>query len=157
MTVQDLTLIAGTNAALPAEPFAARHLIDGVWRDSADGATFDRISPAHGVLVTRAAKGGAAETEAAIAAARAAFDDGRWSELARQGPRDAAAQVADLIDRDRERIARVETLGSGQADRPGAGRDRGCGRSLALRGGAGADAVRRQPQQPRARHARAWC
>ena len=41
MTVQDLTLIAGTNAALPAEPFAARHLIDGVWRDSADGATFD--------------------------------------------------------------------------------------------------------------------
>ena len=73
------------------EPFAARHLIDGDWRDSADGATFDRVSPAHGVLVTRAAKGGAAETEAAIAAARAAFDDGRWSELSRQGARDAAA------------------------------------------------------------------
>ena len=50
MTVQDLTLVAGTDASrCPAEPFAARHLIDGVWRDSADGATFDRLSPAHGV------------------------------------------------------------------------------------------------------------
>ena len=50
MTVQDLTLVAAADAAaLPAEPFAARHLIDGVWRDSADGATFDRVSPAHGV------------------------------------------------------------------------------------------------------------
>ena len=40
MTVQDLTLVAAADAsALPAEPFAARHLIDGAWRDSADGAT----------------------------------------------------------------------------------------------------------------------
>ena len=50
MTVQDLTLVAAADAsALPGEPFAARHLIDGAWRDSADGATFDRLSPAHGV------------------------------------------------------------------------------------------------------------
>ncbi len=34
MTAQDLTLIAGT------------------WRDSADGATFDRISPAHGAIIS---------------------------------------------------------------------------------------------------------
>ena len=114
MTVQDLTLVAGTNAALPAEPFAARHLIDGVWRDSADGATFDRISPAHGVLVTRAAKGGAGETEAAIAAARAAFDDGRWSDLSGKDRATLLLKVADLIDRDRERIARVETLEAGK-------------------------------------------
>ncbi len=114
MTVQDLTLIAGSNAALPAEPFAARHLIDGVWRDSADGATFERISPAHGVLVTRAAKGGAGETEAAIAAARTAFDDGRWSELSGKERATLLLEVARLIDRDRERIARVETLEAGK-------------------------------------------
>jgi acyl-CoA reductase-like NAD-dependent aldehyde dehydrogenase len=99
---------------LPAEPFAARHLIDGAWSDNADGATFDRVSPAHGVLVTRAAKGGAAETEAAIAAARAAFDDGRWSELSGKDRATLLLKVAALIDRDRERIARLETLEAGK-------------------------------------------
>ena len=65
-------------------------------------------------LVTRAAKGGAAETEAAIAAARAAFDDGRWSELSGKERATLLLKVADLIDRDRERIARVETLEAGK-------------------------------------------
>ena len=96
MTVQDLTLVAGTTAALPEAPFAARHLIDGAWRDSADGATFDRVSPAHGVLVTRAAKGGGADTEAAIAAARTAFDDGRWSELSGRAAQWVAAHWRKL-------------------------------------------------------------
>jgi acyl-CoA reductase-like NAD-dependent aldehyde dehydrogenase len=110
----DLTLVAATDAPLPAEPAAARHLIAGEWRASADGATFERRSPAHGVVVTRAAKGGPAETEAAIAAARAAFDDGRWSDLSGKARATLLLTVADLIDRDRERIARVETLESGK-------------------------------------------
>ena len=55
-----------------------------------------------------------AETEAAIAAARAAFDDGRWSELSGKERATLLLQVADLIDRDRERIARVETLEAGK-------------------------------------------
>jgi hypothetical protein len=67
MTVQDFTLIAAADpSALPAEPFEARHLIDGAWRASVDGASFERRSPAHGTLVTRAAKGGEADTEAAM-------------------------------------------------------------------------------------------
>jgi hypothetical protein len=36
---------SGKRAALPAEPFRARHLIDGAWVDSADGATSERQSP----------------------------------------------------------------------------------------------------------------
>lgn len=113
MSVQDLTLIAATDKALP-EPFAARHLIGGRWCHSADGATFERISPAHGVLVTRAAQGGAAEIEAGIAAARAAFDDGRWSDSSGKDRATLLLKVAGLIDRDRERIARVETLEAGK-------------------------------------------
>ncbi|TRW98684.1 aldehyde dehydrogenase family protein [Paracoccus sp. M683] len=111
--MNDLTLIAATGAELPA-PFKGRHLIDGAWLGSADGATFDRISPAHGVLVSRSAKGGEAETLAAIAAARAAFDKGDW---AFSSGKDRAAilnRVADLIDRERERIARIEVLESGK-------------------------------------------
>jgi acyl-CoA reductase-like NAD-dependent aldehyde dehydrogenase len=115
MTLQEFTLIAaGDPSALPAEPFEARHLIDGAWRASADGASFERRSPAHGTLVTRAAKGGQADTEAAIAAARRAFDDGRWSRLSGKARAGLLLRVADLIDRDRERIARTETLESGK-------------------------------------------
>lgn len=110
----DLTLIPATNAALPATPFHARHLINGQWVDSADGAVTERISPSHGVLVTTAAKGGVAETEAAIAAARAAFDDGRWSRLSGKDRAAVLLKAADLIEKNAERMAILETLESGK-------------------------------------------
>jgi betaine-aldehyde dehydrogenase len=72
------------------------------------------ISPSHGVLVSRSAKGGEAEAEAAIAAARAAFDDGRWSRACGQGPRRVLNRVADLIEANVERMALIETLESGK-------------------------------------------
>ena len=108
-----MTVIAGAGAALPA-PFTARHLIGGTWRDSADGATSARHSPAHGQLVSTAARGGRPEAEAAIAAARAAFDAGVW---AWSSGRDRAAillRVADLIEEHLDRIALLETLESGK-------------------------------------------
>ncbi len=115
MTTHDLTLISATDgSALPREPFVARHLIDGQWRDSADGATFVRHSPAHGVPVTRAAEGGTVEAEAAVATARRAFDDGRWASLSGKDRSTLLLRVADLIDRDRDRIALMETLESGK-------------------------------------------
>jgi acyl-CoA reductase-like NAD-dependent aldehyde dehydrogenase len=114
MSTHDFALIAATNAiALPRKPFLARHLIDGVWRDSADGSTFERRSPAHGTLVTVAAKGGEAETAAAIAAARRAFE-GPWRRLSGRDRSAVLLRVADLIDRDRDRIALIETLETGK-------------------------------------------
>lgn len=62
----DLTLVAASGAPLPTEPAEVRHLIGGAWVPSADGASFERRSPSHGLTVTRAARGGAAEAEAAI-------------------------------------------------------------------------------------------
>jgi betaine-aldehyde dehydrogenase len=112
--MQDLTIVSATDARLPTEPAELRHLIAGEWRASAGGATFERRSPAHGVLVSRAARGGATETSAAIAAAREAFDDGRWSERAGRERAALLLHVADLIDRDRDRIARAETLEAGK-------------------------------------------
>jgi Aldehyde dehydrogenase family len=115
MSTHDLTLIAGTNvAALPEKPFLARHLIDGAWCDSADGATFERRSPAHGTLVSVAARGGTAETDAAIATARRAFADGPWPHLSGKDRSALLLRVADLIERDRHRIALTETLETGK-------------------------------------------
>ena len=108
-----MTVIAASGATLP-EAFTGRHLIAGQWRDSADGAVFERLSPSHGVVVSRSARGGKAETEAAIASARAAFDTSAWREMSGKDRAAILNRVADLIDRDRERIALLEVLESGK-------------------------------------------
>ena len=56
-----------------------RLLIDGELRDADDGATYDNVNPATGAVVGVAADGGPADIEAAIVAARRAFDDTDWS------------------------------------------------------------------------------
>lgn len=82
MTNETLTKISGVGAvAMPEGVFVAKHLIDGQWKDSLSGETFERLAPSNGALVSRCAMGGEADVEAAIAAARQAFDDGRWSDI----------------------------------------------------------------------------
>ena len=110
----EMTVIPSSGAALPAQPFHARHWIGGVWQDSADGGISERISPSHGVVVSRAAKGGLAEAGAAIAAARTAFDDGRWSRLPGKARAAVLFRVADLIETHVARMALLETLESGK-------------------------------------------
>ena len=113
MTQHDLTLIAATTA--PAhEVLPLRHMIDGAWCDASNDETFERHSPASGALVSRAAKGTAADTDAAIAAARAAFDDRRWSDVPGAERAALLTRVADLIDANRARLALLETLESGK-------------------------------------------
>ncbi|MFP7571093.1 aldehyde dehydrogenase family protein [Marivita sp. S2033] len=110
----DMHVISDTNTPLPAEPYHARHFIDGKLVDSADGATTERVSPSHGIVVSRAARGGEAETIRAIKAARRAFDDGRWSRLSGKDRAKVLNRVADLIEANEERLAIIETLESGK-------------------------------------------
>ncbi len=99
---------------LPAEPHRYRMYIDGAWRDAARGETIERLSPAHDVPVALFPKGSAADAHDAVAAARRAFDDGRWSD--RSGAERAAVllEAARLIRARRDEIALVETLESGK-------------------------------------------
>ncbi len=57
----------------------AKLFIDGDLRDASTGKTYDVISPWTGAPVGKAADASAEDVEAAIAAARAAFDDTDWS------------------------------------------------------------------------------
>ncbi|WP_424930225.1 aldehyde dehydrogenase family protein [Amaricoccus tamworthensis] len=110
----DFNVMSGAESDAPLEPVVTRHFIDGNFVDSADGSTTERVSPSHGVVVSRSARGGEAETEAAIAAARAAFDDGRWSRTSGKARATVLLRVADLIEKNVERFARIETLESGK-------------------------------------------
>jgi betaine-aldehyde dehydrogenase len=107
----DLTLIPASNATLPPV-FQARHLIDGQWQ--VKGATSERLSPSHGTVVSRASVGTIQDAEAAITAARRAFDDGRWSQLSGKARATLLLRVADLIEANVERMALLETLESGK-------------------------------------------
>ena len=76
--------------------------------------TIERRSPAHGVVVTRVPRGRAEDARAAISAARTAFDKGPWPhEIAANRAR-VLLKVADLIDRDREVLALMDTLECGK-------------------------------------------
>ena len=107
----DLTVIPATHTTLPPV-FEARHLIDGQWRG--DGPTSERLSPSHGTVVSRALIGTIQDTEAAIAAARKAFDDGRWSAISGKARATALLKTADLIEANTDRMALIETLESGK-------------------------------------------
>jgi acyl-CoA reductase-like NAD-dependent aldehyde dehydrogenase len=114
MNMTAITLIPGTGTGLPTEPYIGQHFIDGKWVNSADGATFERVAPSHGVVVSRSAKGGEAETNAAIAAARAAFESGVWSRITGKARSAILLKVADLIEANVERFALIETLETGK-------------------------------------------
>lgn len=115
MTIHDLTLIpGGAGVVADTEVLTLDHLIGGDWVASTSGARIERVSPATGQVVSRAARGGMAEAEAALRAARAAFDDGRWRDLPGSQRAKILARVADRIDADRANLARLETLESGK-------------------------------------------
>jgi aldehyde dehydrogenase (NAD+) len=86
-------------------------LIDGKLVDGSTGATFDNINPATEDVLGVVADGTAADMEAAILAARRAFDDGVWSsdaELRKRGLLQLQAAIeAEAEDLRAELIAEV--------------------------------------------------
>jgi aldehyde dehydrogenase (NAD+) len=62
-----------------AQRAESRMLLDGSLRQSLSGETFDNVSPATGGLLGTTAAGAAEDMDAAIAAARRAFDETSWS------------------------------------------------------------------------------
>ena len=56
-----------------------RLYIDGEFVDARSGAVFDNVNPATEEVIGQVADGGAADMDAAIAAARRAFDESAWA------------------------------------------------------------------------------
>ena len=88
--------------------------IDGAWQPASDGGLRDIRCPADGELVGTFAEATAADTEAAIAAARSAFDRGPWRHTPERDRGQLLARVADLIERDGKEFARAEALDTGK-------------------------------------------
>ena len=91
--------------------------IDGQWVASADGSCSQVVNPSDGSLVTEADVATDGQVQAAIAAARRAFDGGDWPGAPAAERAALLMRVAGLIDRDLEEMARLETLNTGKAMR----------------------------------------
>ncbi len=84
--------------ALRAQPIAAQKLfIDGKWQ-AGQGAPHEVLSPIDGQVLTTTERASAADVDRAVAAARAAFEDGRWSRMAPAGRKKVLHRLADLIE-----------------------------------------------------------
>ncbi len=90
------------------------HVIDGRPRESAAGRTFEVRNPADGTLVAQVAEGGAAEVDAAIVAARAAFVDGRWSGLPVRERHRILNRFADAIEAALPDLSELESTCTGR-------------------------------------------
>ena len=75
-----------------------QHYIGGRFVASASGDTFDVINPATEAVVTTAARGGAADIDLAVRAAKEAFDGGDWSRAKPSFRRQVLFKAADLIE-----------------------------------------------------------
>ncbi|MEY1553998.1 aldehyde dehydrogenase family protein [Yoonia sp. R2331] len=75
-----------------------RNLIDGEHISSATGRTLDAISPINGEVLTQLAASDAEDVARAVASARAAFEDGRWSKRTPAERKQILTKWADLIE-----------------------------------------------------------
>ena len=94
---------------------ALQNHIDGAWVEARDGERFDVFDPATGAVIATAPDSKAVDVEAAVDAARRTFDEGTWwpGTPARERGR-ILLRAADIVRREQERLARMESLDSGK-------------------------------------------
>ncbi len=83
-----------------------RNFIGGEWREPASGSYDDVLNPATGLVITEAPSSNAADVDAAVAAAKAAF--GPWSTLTPRERSEILHKVADRIEENIEELSRIE-------------------------------------------------
>src|SRR5438445_6709355 len=88
--------------------------INGKWQDSVSGKTFPTINPATGETICQVAEGDKADVDLAVKAARKAFEEGAWSRMNASDRGRLLNRLADLIEKNQEELAALETLDNGK-------------------------------------------
>jgi acyl-CoA reductase-like NAD-dependent aldehyde dehydrogenase len=89
-------------------------LIGGAWRDAEAGATYEDVNPATGGALADVAEAGKGDVDAAVAAARKAFDGGRWSGMAASRRAKIVNKMAQLIGERSKELAQMEVRDNGK-------------------------------------------
>jgi phenylacetaldehyde dehydrogenase len=89
-------------------------LIDGKWVPAASEQTFEVKNPATGLTVARVAEGDKADIDAAVRAARRAFESGPWPEMTPSERGKLVWRIGDLIAKHNDELAELESLDNGK-------------------------------------------
>jgi phenylacetaldehyde dehydrogenase len=103
---------AGARDFLAKSP--KRHLIDGEWVAASSGDSFATHDPASGRHLADLAQGTAADVDAAVLAARAAFEGSAWRGMTPALRGRLLWRIAEAIDAHADELAELETLDQGK-------------------------------------------
>jgi betaine-aldehyde dehydrogenase len=88
--------------------------IGGEWLSPASAETFDTINPATEQLIEKVPAGNAQDIDAAVQAARKAFDEGPWPKLSGAERAGYLRKMAEIITRRLDELSKLEVLDNGK-------------------------------------------
>ena len=88
--------------------------IDGQWCEGAEGQTMQSINPAIGQPWASFACASSSDVERAVTAARRALQDSEWRDMTATERGKLLYRLAELIERDAQKIGEIETIDSGK-------------------------------------------
>jgi len=91
-----------------------KSFINGQYVNAVSEQTFDCISPIDGRKLTQIAACNQMDVDQAVSAARAAFNDGRWSRSHPAKRKAVLLRLAELIEKNGDELALLETLDMGK-------------------------------------------
>src|SRR4051812_24935423 len=89
-------------------------LVGGRWVDAASGKTFETLNPSTGETICRVAEGDKADIDAAVKAARQAFEAGPWRKMNGSDRARLLNKLADAIEAHKDELAALESLDNGK-------------------------------------------
>jgi len=93
---------------------AKKMLINGKWVGAASGKTFAVTNPATGNVITQVPEGDKADIDAAVQAARQAFEAGPWATMTPSERGKIIWRIGELIARHGDELAELESLDNGK-------------------------------------------
>ncbi len=94
--------------------FRTRAFIDGQFRDAASGKTYTSINPATGKPLAQIAACDVPDVDAAVKAARRAFQKGRWARCSASHRKHVMLKFADLVEQNLAELALLDCLDAGK-------------------------------------------
>jgi aldehyde dehydrogenase (NAD+) len=105
---------ANAAAADQQDTVLYRHFIDGAYVDPAGGAWLDSVDPYRGAVWARVPRGGAADVDRAVAAAKRAMTTGPWAAMSPSARGKVLRRIGDLVAANAERLADIEVRDNGK-------------------------------------------
>jgi len=88
--------------------------IEGKWVDSESGEVRSIVNPFNQEIIAQVPEGTREDVKKAVLAAREAFDKGTWSKTTGTERSSLLFKMAELVERDREELAKLETIDTGK-------------------------------------------